>query len=125
MTGKTGTAASIWSTTKLELPAPYDGAQPLMLNVGRTPDGRTFVVVGLVKGQFACRGCDVRVRFDDSKPETFTGQAALQPSGMLYLVGADRFVSRLQASKTVLVEVPVWRMGAVPVEFKVAGLPVD
>lgn len=125
MTGKAGWSASIWSSDKVSLPSPYQGAQQIMLNLGRAPEGEVFAFVAVVRGQMSCRDCDVRVRFDDDQPETFTGLAPLQATGIMYLRGAERFIRKARAAKVVLVEVPFFRAGAMVVTFKTEGMPAE
>jgi hypothetical protein len=124
MRGTVTAYASLESETELHFGFPY-GSNKAMLIVRRRPSDGLNVMLQ-VKGQFLCsRFHDetVAAKFDDSKIENYScSEPSDATTGLIFISGAPRFLSRLRHAKALILEAPFFQEGRQQVEFDVRGL---
>lgn len=126
MTGQRGYSAATWSKTVINLPYPYQGEQRASLMVGVNAGGYVYAVVGIPKGQVSCipsDGCDLRVKFNNSSVESYSAHTMNFDNSMLFIYGASRFIEKLKAADSVLIELPIFDAPSALLEFKTDNLP--
>jgi hypothetical protein len=117
--------ASIESTNLVSFGWPYHGAQRARLHLRIHPTWGSDVILALTKAHFLCRldGCEVTVRFDDGKPQTYrAGEPADHSIDTIFIKDYNRFVSQLKRAKTVRIEAQFYQEGTRVFEFNAAGL---
>jgi hypothetical protein len=123
MTGSGARFATIDSINRLDFPAPYSGgSQGSMMVRERKKDGLK-VLFSISRGQIICLPqCQVRIRFDEKPPMTFTGSLpADYSSEYIFLAPASKLVAELAKAKTTRVEVTYYQAGAQVSEFNTSG----
>ncbi len=125
--------ASVQSLNEIEFQSPYGGSQRAKIQLQSSPDPKDgkhgkSVVFKIEKGQFSCGypTCDLAIRFDDGKIQTFKAEEA-KPSvtgDALFFMNYDydRLISSLRKSKKLQIEAEFYREGTRVFDFDVAGL---
>ncbi|MBV7482494.1 hydrogenase maturation nickel metallochaperone HypA [Bordetella sp. BOR01] len=126
MRGVTNRWATLTSQNALSLDFPYNGGSVLRIIVRDMPKkhGRD-VILEISKGQLDCGfdGCRVPVKFDDKPIVTYTASRADGGnSEIIFIREESGFLKRIKASKSVSIEVPIWRYGAGQYRFSSVGL---
>jgi len=118
--------AYVKSLNELSFDFPYQGSQRAELQLRSHPKYGKDVILSIQKGQFLCNGydgCNVSVRFDNGKPQTYR---ASEPSDhsttVLFLNNYDRFLSKARKAKKAYIEAQFFQEGARVFEFDIAGL---
>lgn len=125
MTSKKAVYALDSSTNSVDFGFPYSGGSTLLLELRRHPRMGTDAFIQVSKGQMDCsvEGCSLTVRFDDGKPQRFTG---IEPEDgsieTLFVTPASRFITKLRHSKSVIIEVPFYQEGRRQFTFNTKGL---
>jgi hypothetical protein len=121
MTSKKEPLAIIQSDESLSLEFLYKGKNFANLAVRVHPKQGTGVVFMVEKGQIICdsyRGCPISIRFDDAPAKQFKGtKSADYSSTIIGIDPADKFISSAKKAKKILVEVVMYKSGAVVTEF--------
>lgn len=89
-------------------------------------DGRiSGAVLSVTNGQIVCPDfaptCSIRHRFDAARPATLTAQPQ---NGRAVIARPTPFATRLATADQLVVELPIYRRGAVAVTFDVRGFPI-
>lgn len=125
MTGRTSRRAAIRSENTVNFDFPYQGAQRASLILRTHPSYGRDVIFSIEKGQLLCRSidrCQVRIRFDEGQPQTWTARPPADHSTTtLFLQGYDRFVQQMRRSEVVRIQPEVYQEGNPVFEFQVAG----
>ena len=125
MTGKMQAIATVESTNTVQFRFPYGGEQHATLSLRTHPRHGKDLILQIEKGQILCRSyedCSVLIRFDDNKPETFSGVGAADHSTTsVFIRNYSRFYASMLKAKTVRISVPVYQEGAPIFEFEVVG----
>lgn len=124
MTGKQSLSAVIESTNTVSFSFPYAGAQHALLAIRKHPRYGLDVIFTIERGQFGCSldGCPILVRFDDGKPERFTGhEPEDHRTTSVFIAPASRFYSRLKKAKAIRIESSFYQEGQQVFTFDVAG----
>ena len=83
------------------------------------------MILSIDRGQFLCGldGCDVSVRFDEAKPQTYR---ALEPGDYsttyIFQTNYDRFLTALRKSKKIYIETQFYQEASRVFEFETTGL---
>lgn len=122
--GAVKTAATT-SVNTISLDFPYQGAQHGTLMLRTHPEHGKDVMLLVERGQFltGVYGCEVLVRFDESRPVRFraTGPAD-HSTTTLFIQGYPKFVAGLRGAQKVMIEAPFYQAGDQIFEFDVGGL---
>jgi hypothetical protein len=125
MTGKPTHTAYVLSTNTVNFDFPYGGQQHGKLMLRTDPKYGQDVIFTIEQGQILCRSyedCSVLVRFDDGKPQRFSGIGpADNSSETVFIRNYSRFEKSLRKSKIVRISVNVYQEGAPVFEFDVSG----
>lgn len=125
MTGGTTYSAYALSTNTVSFDRPYSGDQHGRLVLRTDPKYGRDVMFSIERGQLLCRSysdCEVLVRFDENKPEKFSGVGPADSSTeTVFIRNYDRFVSRMRKAKTVRISVNIYQEGSPVFEFDVSG----
>lgn len=124
MSSKSVLDASITSVNSFEFDFPYQGTQTATLTLRKHPRWGNDVIFSIEKGQILCSTyeCPVRVRFDDSPPQTFSGnEPSDNSSEYVFIPGYPNFSKKLQKAKRVRIEVNVFQQGTLVADFNVEG----
>ncbi len=123
MSGKMVREAVLRSKNKIQLRDPYGGAQHARLILREHPELGKDVILEIDRGQILCNaysGCPIRVRFDDGRHRTYSGnEPADHGTETVFLPYS--LVTRIAASKRMRVEIPVYENGLQVLEFDVSG----
>jgi hypothetical protein len=141
--GRSGTAASVWSyrterdemrdaetkfatlesTNNVPVTWPYTPG-PASVMLRRKPSEGLEVII-LIEGQFTCSlsGDTVAVKFDDGPIQTYGCSEAVGGTGALFLRSPARFLTNLKAAKKVIIELPVYEAGKVQMTWAYATPP--
>lgn len=118
--------ASVKSLNEVKFDFPYQGAQRAKLQLRVHPKYGKDVMLEIEKGQFLCSsydGCNVSVRFDQGKPQTY---AASEPednsTNLLFIDNYVRFLAKAQKSKKVFIEAKFYQEGTRVFEFDISNL---
>ena len=127
MTKAIAPLAYVGSDNRINLPAPYSGGTTAEITVKQVPGRGVYAYFTVSKGQMICHpqnnGCDVVVRFDESKPVTFAGDASADyDSTIIYLKDAARFIRGARKARTILVQAMFYQAGLQVFEFSTAPL---
>ena len=126
MTGKMTHTAHVLSTNTVNFDFPYGGQQHGKLMLRTDPKYGQDVIFTIEQGQILCRSyeaCDVLVRFDDGKPQRFSGLGPADNSTeTVFIRNYGRFVKSLRQAKIVRISINVYQEGAPVFEFDVSGL---
>lgn len=117
-----GKVERAWTTSvnQFEFDFPYKGTQEATLTLRKHPKHGKDVILSIERGQFLCRidDCTVQVRFDDSKPSTFSAaEPADHDTTTLFLTNYARFVSNLKKARVVKIEAQFFQEGTRVFEF--------
>jgi hypothetical protein len=111
------------STNKVSMKFPYNGGTGATIVVFDDKN----VKIRMSQGQVLCPsygGCEIRVKFDDGKVETFLayGASSAEDSKTIWIYSANsgKFINKLKTSKKVMVELRVYQEGSPVFEFDVA-----
>ena len=125
MTGGTTYHAMVFSSNTVNFDSPYDGAQHGRLALRSDSKYGKDVMFLIERGQLLCRSyedCPVLIRFDDGKPETFSGVGPADNSTeTVFIRNYERFVGKMRKSKIVRIFTNVYQEGAPVFEFDVSG----
>ena len=116
--------AQVASSDRLQLAPPYEGGSEIRLTLAKRP-GRFVIAVSLSRGQFLCNestgGVDARF---DSRPIQHFGctMSTNGISDVFDISDSKRFLEQLQNSRSLIIEVPIFREGRKQVSFNTAGL---
>ena len=120
--------AQVDANEELLFDFPYDGGSTASIFI-RNKEKSNNVMLRVSKGQFICSpssGCTIRIRFDDTKAETFE---CSEPSDYdpttLFINSASRFIKKCKNSKKMIVEAEFYRAGLKQMEFNIEGLKWD
>jgi hypothetical protein len=124
MTSKTTYYAENNSTNALELKPPYDGDNDATIWL-RKKVGVTNAYLVIKKGQFmvGIEGMDIRIRFDDKQPMTFScsGSSDDDPT-TIFINSPAKLIANLKKSKKMIIEATFYNDGNQLMEFDVDGL---
>lgn len=122
MTSKVTTYASLDSSNSLRLSAPYSGENTGWVTVRKHASMGLDVMVVIRKGQILCpsySGCNVKVRFGEGQPVTFS---ALPPSDhsstSVFIRNAQSFIDKAKIAKTIKVQLEIYQNGPQILEFE-------
>ena len=125
MTGATIYHASVSSTNAVNFGSPYDGEQHGQLTLRTDPKYGRDLIFSIERGQLLCRSyedCQAMIRFDDGKPENFSGIGpADNSSETVFIRNYDKFLGRLRKAKIVRISMNIYQEGAPVFEFDVSG----
>jgi len=125
MTGGKTRSTYVFSSNTVSFGSPYSGAQHGQLTLRNDPKYGRDVIFSIERGQLLCRSyedCNILVRFDDGKPETFSAIGpADNSSDTVFIRNYDRFLGKLRKAKTVRISLNVYKEGAPVFEFDVGG----
>lgn len=125
MTGGTTRHAYVLSTNSVNFGSPYAGQQYGRLVLRTDPKYGRDVMFSIERGQLLCHSyeaCNVLVRFDDGKPERFSGVGPEDNSSeIVFIRNYEKFLGRLRKSKIVRISLNVYQEGAPVFEFDVSG----
>lgn len=125
MSGGTSYYASLNSSNTVSFHSPYDGAQHGRLTVRTDPLQGRDIFFSIKKGQILCQfssNCEILVRFDDGKPEKFSGTGPSDNStDMVFILNYDRFLGKLRKAKTMRLSTNIYQEGSPMFEFDVSG----
>jgi hypothetical protein len=127
LTSKKVHFAQVDAIEELQLKFPYNGGVTATIFL-RKRDGASTAMLQLSRGQFmtSVDGEEIRVRFDDGKPETFScSESADNDSRVLFIDATSRFISKLRKSKNLVIEATLFDNGNQQMEFPTAGLAWD
>lgn len=117
--------ASIESPEKLDFPFPYNGGSTATLRIQKHKN-QTTIWLAVDKGQLLCSFTGdtvIPVKFDSGKVQEYRClNAQGGASNTFALQPASRFLSKLKASKKVIIEATFFRSGARQIGFEVEGL---
>jgi len=126
MRGVTNRWASLTSEDAVSLEFPYGGGSTLRIVVRSMPKrSAQDIILNLSKGQLDCGfdGCRVPVKFDDNAIINYSANRARGgDNDSIFIQEKSGFLKRLKASKSVMVEVPIWKHGPTQFRFSSAGL---
>lgn len=129
MTGGTTYFASVDSTNTVTFRSPYNGSQNGRLVLRNDPKHGKDVMFSIEKGQILCRSyevCEVLIRFDDGKPETFAGIGpADNSSETVFIRNYEKFLGKLRKSKMVRISLNIYQEGSPVFEFDTSGFSVE
>lgn len=117
--------ATVRTSESFELGFPYSGPQHAQLLLRVHPQYGRDVILEIERGQFMCRidGCRVLVRFDDGKPQTFSGsESGDNNTTVIFIHGFDNFVLKARKAKRVMVQATIYQAGDRIFEFDTSGL---
>ena len=124
MRGTSTHIARLESRNSLTFDFPYRGGTATLMLRNRAEDG--LKVMLSVEGQFLCdsnSGDSVAVKFDSGSIQQF---ACSEPDsgnpGLLFIDGAEDFVTALSTARTLTIEANFYQEGPRQMEFDVAGL---
>jgi hypothetical protein len=125
MTSRKSRYASIESENTVEFGFPYEGSQHSTLMLREHPTFGHDVIFSIERGQLLCRSyedCQIRVRFDDGKPERWNAVGPSDNSSTsVFIRNQARFAQKLRAAKVVRLQVPIYQQGEPMFEFQVGG----
>lgn len=117
------------STNTVEFDFPYSGAQHATFSLRTHPRWGKDLIFRIEKGQLLCNsydGCNVLVRFDDGKAETFSAVGPDDNSSeVLFIQNYGRFAEKMLKAKRVRVAVSVYQEGNPTFEFDVSGFDTN
>ena len=126
--------AVLQSKNSLSLYWPYDGINYGTLYIRKWGDNDIEVALGLDKGNFidpehgSILREYIRTVFDQKDRDRFAiervGKRGLRP-GLVVITGTNSFLSQLQGSKTLKIEVKIRKEGLKVLEFDVAGFDLS
>ncbi len=118
--------ARVESSNELQLAAPNAGPQHAVLSLASEPKWGKYANLFVENGQFLCgaSGCDIDVRFDEGKAQTYRAVEALDRDSRFLVINRDypRFVGNLKKASRVRIEVEFYGDGARILDFDVHGL---
>lgn len=125
MTGKAVYTATVLSSNTVQFGSPYDGEQHGNLTLRIDPKYGKDVIFSIERGLILCHSygdCQVLVRFDEGKPESFSGSGpADNSSETVFIRNYDKFVAKLRNAKIVRISTNIYQEGAPVFEFDVSG----
>ena len=128
LTGKTGSAASLFSVNTTNKSFPYQRQQYATLRLRKHPCYGRTVIFSIEEGQFRCGidACELLVAFDRHTPVRFSAARPDDHSAdTLFIKNYRRFVDRLQKSSEVRIIAPVYYTGRPTSLFFVAAFDAD
>jgi hypothetical protein len=126
MTSQEVQLATTTSANAVEFDFPYGGPQNALLQLRLHPRYGRNVILSLSRAQFLCPldGCNILVRFDGRKAETYRAREPSDHSTDALFIGEyDDFVRKLAKAKQVRIEALFYQSGTKVFTFNVAGLP--
>lgn len=126
MTGKSSRTATLLSTNSLHFGSPYGGEQHGRLYVRRHPSHGSDVAFAIERGQILCSGyaddCPIKIRFDDEKAFTVTGNNPSDHSTeTVFLPRYKTLTAKMAKATTMRIQFNAYQEGAPVLEFNVAG----
>jgi len=125
MTGGDTRHATVLSSNTVNFGSPYAGEQHGRLTLRVDPKYGRDVIFSIERGQLLCRSyedCNILVRFDEGKPENFSGVGpADNSSDTVFIRNYDRFLGKLRRAKIVRISLNVYQEGNPVFEFDVSG----
>lgn len=126
MTGKSSRTATLLSTNMLHFGSPYGGEQHGRLYVRRHPTHGSDVAFAIERGQILCSGyaddCPIKIRFDDEKAFTVTGNNPSDHSTeTVFLPRYKTLTAKMAKATTMRIQFNAYQEGAPVLEFNVAG----
>ncbi|MCW3125507.1 MAG: hypothetical protein JWO03_1165 [Bacteroidetes bacterium] len=124
MTSKVVYYGSTDAKEPVKLKFPYEGSEASLVIARKNNQSLAYFKV--TKGQILAanpvNGGEIKVRFDSDQPETYqvSGPSDMS-SETVFINSADRFITRLKKSKTLLVEVEFFDNGTRQVEFNTSN----
>ena len=116
--------ATLNSTNQIELPYPYGGGSTVTLAV-RNRDGATTAFLSVSKGLLApsYQGGTALIRFNGSRPVTYTLSAAANGRGnLLFVDDSPQLIRQLRTANTMTVQLNVTGQKLNEIRFNIAGL---
>ncbi len=125
MTSRKSKSATIESENTVNFDFPYQGSQRATLVIRDHPTYGRDVILSIERGQLMCqsyRDCQIRVRFDEGKAETWNAAGpADNSSTAVFFRNQARFFQKLRAAKVLRLQVAVYQEGEPIFEFHVGG----
>lgn len=129
MTGGTTYHAMVISTNAVSFGSPYDGEQHGRLVLRSDKKYGKEVMFTIERGQILCHtyeDCQILIRFDEGKPETFSGLGPADSSTeTVFIRNYERFVGKMRKSKIVRISTNIYQEGAPVFEFDVSSFSQD
>lgn len=120
-----GSGAVVQSANTFEFDRPYSGAQHATLMLRNDARRGNDVLLTIERGQFLCHSysaCNILVRFDDQKAQTYSGaDPADHSTTLIFISNYARFFTSMQKAKTVRISTDVYQQGSPVFEFDVSG----
>lgn len=118
-------SATVQSTNTVDFKFPYRGSQHATLILRTHPRFGKNVVLRIERGQFLCNsydGCNVLIRFDDGKAQTFSAAGPSDNSTeTLFIRNYPRFIAGMLKAERVRISAEVYQEGSPVFEFEVRG----
>lgn len=124
MTSKKIYFATVDAKDLLQLNFPYNGGSTASLLI-QYRDGQSYPVLEVTKGQFMAGvdGEDIRIRFDEGKAMTFSGNSpADEDTKVLFITPAARFIEKLKKAKRIIIQAEMFNDGTQTMEFDTENL---
>lgn len=119
-------SATVQSTNTVAFDFPYRGSQHATLTLRTHPRYGKDVILSIERGQLLCNsydGCNVLIRFDDGKAQTFSASGPSDNSTeSLFIRNYSRFVAGMLKAERVRISAQVYQEGSPVFEFDVRGL---
>ena len=128
MTDQTTYRAATKSLNAFNFKFPYRGEQHATLTLRTHPRYGKDIILTIERGQFLCSisGCNVLVRFDDSKPVRYS---ASEPSDhsttTLFINDYSRFAGKMLKAKRLRIQAEFYQEGSRTFEFDVSHFSVS
>ena len=115
--------AAVKSSNQVNLDFPYNGSQHAILTLRSHPRHGEEVIFRIEKGQVLCGSydkCNILVRFDDKKAESFIGVPPSDNSTeTVFIKNHSKFVKSMLASKLVRISLDIYQNGTQVFDFHV------
>lgn len=129
MSGGKTYSAMVLSTNAVIFGSPYDGEQHGRLTLRIDQKYGKDVMFSIERGQILCHtyeDCQILIRFDEGKPETFSGLGPADNSTeTVFIRNYERFVGKMRKSKIVRISTNIYQEGAPVFEFDVSSFSQD
>jgi hypothetical protein len=115
--------ATLTSSNELEFEFPYNGGSRFVLIIRNQNDGKgEEVMIKASKGQFLTYDENIKVRFDEGEPVTYSISSSDDGSAdVVFIKNPAGFIANLKASTAIKVEAPFYQAGRKVIYFDTAG----
>lgn len=118
--------ANILAEDQLYFDFPYQGGTAVGLLIRKKSSG-TDVILRISQGQFMSNyNSNIKVRFDDDKPETYTfDEPSDNSSTVIFINNAKKFINRLKKSERLIIQCEFYNNGTQTIKFNTTGFVWD